>query len=398
MINTDPTDHRLLRRITLERLLSFGPKPMLLEMQNLNILIGPNGAGKSNFIEALSLMRATPVSAASSSVDVKRVVAQGGSVKAWVWKGERDQHASIDLLLNYDERLLRHVLSFGDENNQFRLADERIGYDRSSGGTGFYYGFEQGKPVVKMGGARKRSLRPETVDRERSIIGQRRDAEQYPEIAFLAESYEQIRIYREWSFGRKIIFRQPQSADMRNDRLEEDFSNLGLIFSRLQKAPKVKAAILDGLRELYDGITDFQVHTEGGSVQMFLTEDDFSVPAIRLSDGTLRYLCLLAILCDPAPPPLICIEEPELGLHPDVLPKLADLLIEASQRTQLVVTTHSDVLVDAMTDRPEVIVVCEKHDGQTTMRRLQKKELAVWLEKYRLGQLWTDGHIGGTRW
>lgn len=87
-------------------------------------------------------------------------------------------------------------------------------------------------------------------------------------------------------------------------------------------------------------------------------------------DGTLRYLCLLAILCDPEPPPLICLEEPELGLHPDILPKVADLLKAASERTQIIVTSHSDILVDAMTDCPDVVVVCEKHEGKTEMTRL----------------------------
>jgi len=104
-------------------------------------------------------------------------------------------------------------------------------------------------------------------------------------------------------------------------------------------------------------------------------------------------------LCDPDPPPLVCIEEPELGLHPDMLPKIADLLAAASERTQLVVTTHSDMLVDAMTDRPEAVVVVEKHNGQTCMKRLKEDaELRRWLDKYRLGQLWTRGEIGGTRW
>jgi len=59
-------------------------------------------------------------------------------------------------------------------------------------------------------------------------------------------------------------------------------------------------------------------------------------------------------------------------LHPDILPKLADLLVSASQRTQIIVTTHSDILVDAMTERPEMVVVCEKHDGQTEMRPLEQ--------------------------
>ena len=88
----------------------------------------------------------------------------------------------------------------------------------------------------------------------------------------------------------------------------------------------------------------------------------------------------------------------ELGLHPDILPKVADLLVAASERTQLIVTTHSDILVDAMTERPEAVIVCEKHNHQTTMKRLQKAELKDWLERYRLGELWTRGELGGNRW
>jgi predicted ATPase len=112
----------------------------------------------------------------------------------------------------------------------------------------------------------------------------------------------------------------------------------------------------------------------------------------------MRYLCLLAILCDPKPGPLICIEEPELGLHPDIIPKLADLLVEASSRTQLIVTTHSDILIDALTETPEAVIVCSKEYGQTQMERLSRENLSHWLEKYRLGQLWMSGEIGGTRW
>jgi predicted ATPase len=80
------------------------------------------------------------------------------------------------------------------------------------------------------------------------------------------------------------------------------------------------------------------------------------------------------------------------------LANVADLLIEASQRTQLIITTHSDILVDALTEHPRAVVVCEKHAGQTTMQRLDPKELKKWLEKYRLGQLWIDGELGGKRW
>jgi predicted ATPase len=77
---------------------------------------------------------------------------------------------------------------------------------------------------------------------------------------------------------------------------------------------------------------------------------------------------------------------------------VADLLVEASTHTQLIVTTHSDILVDAMTDRPGDVLVCEKHAGQTRIDRLSAPDLSVWLERYRLGELWTRGELGGMRW
>lgn len=98
------------------------------------------------------------------------------------------------------------------------------------------------------------------------------------------------------------------------------------------------------------------------------------------------------------PPPLISLEEPEIGLHPDVLPKIADLLVEASTRTQLIVTTHSDILVDALSDQAESVVVCDWSPGGTTMRRLDRDRLRGWLDEYRLGELWRKGELGGTRW
>ena len=152
------------------------------------------------------------------------------------------------------------------------------------------------------------------------------------------------------------------------------------------------------LAKLYPEVQDFDVSIEGGTVQVFLHEGRFSIPATRLSDGTLRYLCLLVLLCHPSPPPLMCIEEPELGLHPDALVGIGELLKEASTRTQLIVTTHSEVLVDSLSASPEDVIVCEKQDGETTMRRLEQPALAEWLKKYSLGQLWRRGEIGENRW
>lgn len=385
----------LLRALTARNVLSFGSQTAPLALGPLNVFIGPNGSGKSNFIETLALLRATPG-------DIRTVIRRGGGVREWLWKGAREAVAYLDVVLNNPNapQALRHILKFTEENQVFHLKDERIENEKPNPGSDspfVYYRYQHGRPFLKVRGEEK-ELTQETFEADISVLAQRRDPDAYPEVSYLASAYERIRIYREWAFGRNTVFREPQKADMRNDRLEEDFSNLGLFLNRLRRNPQAKNTILTALRDLYAGLNDFDVSVEGGTVQVFFTEGDFIIPATRLSDGTLRYLCLLAILCDPEPPAVICIEEPELGLHPDILPKVADLFLAASERTQLLVTTHSDILVDALTEHPETVIVCDKHAGQTEMRRLDTERLAHWLKDYRLGQLWVRGELGGTRW
>ena len=156
--------------------------------------------------------------------------------------------------------------------------------------------------------------------RNQSVLSQIRDPFHYPELTWLGDMYPRIRLYREWTFGRNAASRQPQDAALPNDFLIEGGQNLGLVLNRLKREPVAKNRFLDALRQLYEGVVDFDVIVEGGTVQVMLQEGNITVPAVRLSDGTLRYLGLLAILCHPTPPPLVCIEEPELGLHPDILP------------------------------------------------------------------------------
>ena len=162
---------------------------------------------------------------------------------------------------------------------------------------------------------------------------------------------------------------------------------------------RVKPELLESLNKLFEGIEDLHLTIDGGNVLLFLEEQGGrEIPATRLSDGTLRYLCLLAILLHPEPPPLIALEEPELGLHPDIIPHVAELLMRASERTQLMVTTHSRMLVDALSTDPSSVIVCEKINGESHFERLNPEALALWLERYSLGQLWSMGELGGNRW
>jgi predicted ATPase len=397
----------LLKELDLKNLLSFGPETESIPLKPLNVLIGPNGSGKSNLLEAVSLLRSAPK-------DLSAPVKESGGVRDWLWKGAKGPTATIEAIIRYPEQPempIRHSFSFVEHGKRFEVTVERIeNKDPFPNYTEpfFFYRNDRGyirlkeKPQYEPSApsereeGKERQLPRETINPEESVLSQIRDPERYPILAYLTDIYGRFRLYREWTFGRYTAPRQAQKADLPKEYLLESCENLALVLNHL--GLHVKRELIEALSSLYPGIEGFHIDIDEGLVQLLLAERKYNIPATRLSDGTLRYLCLLAILCHPDPPPLVCMEEPELGLHPDVLPGLARLMVSASERCQLIVTTHSDILVDALTETPESVIVCEKLDGKTRMQRLDSEELAQWLDKYRLGQLWLKGEIGGTRW
>jgi predicted ATPase len=400
-------DKRFLKAIRLRNVLSFGPETPELELQSLNVLIGPNGSGKSNLVEAITLLQATP----GNLLDP---IQSGGGISEWLWKGaERPPVAEIDAKVYnpHGPVSLRHRLSLAMVGQRAELVDEAIENEQVNqrgayDDVYFYYRYQSGRPVLNAktepgsNGRSRRELRREDLPLDQSVLSQRKDPDLYPEVTYLGQQYAKIGVFREWNLGRSTAPRRPQSTDLMADFLREDAANLALVLNRLEHTTDLRRTLVAKLRDADESIEDFSTWVQGGTIQLFLHYKGLKspVPATRMSDGTIRFLCLLAVLCHPNPPPLVCLEEPELGLHPDLLPGLADLLLEASHRMQLIVTTHSDALVDGLTSAPESVVVCEKHEGSTEMSRKTSAELSKWLKDYGMGQLWRRGELGGNRW
>ena len=400
----------LLRTIRLRDFLSFGPTTETFSLGNLNVIIGANGSGKSNLIEALSIIQAAPL-------DLPKPIREGGGIMEWLWKGPGAKGiAEIELVAEYPlgKKPLRYSLSFTQSGQRFDLDDESIEdeskIDPKQDDVNFYYRYRHGRPALntrsRIEGATQQgddgypgTLKKASVSSEQSILAQKKGSEIYPEITWLGEQFAAMKIYREWSFDRNTSPRKPQQVDLPEDFLIEDASNLALVLNDILHRG-LRKTIIDKLNLFYDGIEDITTKVHGGTIQVYLHEKGMAhpIPATRLSDGTLRYLCLICVLCHPKPPALICIEEPELGIHTDILPKIGEMLIEASHKTQLIVTTHSDALVSSLSDIPDAIVVCEREIDGTHLSRLDPAILREWLEKYKLGDLWRMGEIGGNRW
>jgi len=385
-----------LKSLRVQNLLSFGADSPEVD---LNVLIGPNGSGKSNLIEIIGLLRSAPK-------DFSEEVADSGGVSELLWKGKpKAKNVTATLEVKADpvgvKRTLLYRLSFTRAGTQLKIVDEKIENEKPDEGHErpyLYFDYNGGRPVLNVAG-QPRSLKHEEVDPQRSILSQRQDPDQYPEVTYLGRFFGSFRLYRNWDFGPDSEVRNLYGSEQKNDFLEEDISNLGLMLNRLRAEPNAKPELLRHLKMFYQGAEDILTPIQGGLVDVRVEEENgITIPASRLSDGTLRWLSLLTILLHPDPPPLVCIEEPELGLHPDMIQPLAKLLLSASERMQLIVTTHSDGLVDELSGNPSAVIVCEKRNASSILKRLNSEQLSDWLKRYTLGQLWRTGEIGGNRW
>jgi len=389
----------MIKFIRLANFLSFGENQEAVELRPLNIVIGANGCGKSNFLEAFDLLRNAPK-------DIKLPIREGGGVLEWLYKdaagNDKQRVAALETTIDTSvDKNVRYELLFTAMGTRFEIIGEQMINAQTQDGQKSSFSLEGPvQELTNIFGDSSIEVLSDEQCRQVSMLSEISDKKMYPEIVALSHAFNHIHLYRDWVFGRNSACRQLQNADMPCEYLAFDCSNLALVLNQMNHHIPAKRRLLTELQNFYADVEDYFVSAIGNYVQIYFQERGRNkpIPASRLSDGTLRYLCLLAILCNPNPPPLVCIEEPELGLHPDIIPGLARLMTEASEKCQLIVTTHSDILIDAFTENPEAILVAEKIDGETQIKRLNSEQLAPWLAEYRLGSLWLRGDIGGTRW
>ncbi len=382
---------RLIEKIRLRNILSFGDKGEEIELQPLNIIIGQNASGKSNLVDVIKLLRSLP-----SEEGLANFISKSGGISEWAWKGKKkSDYAEIEIKLHpiyrstsLKNNVITFLISFREENQRLSIIEETI---------------EREKPTEIIQRTKLKSN--DEISPGTSILSSNLDpidsTSTWAILTALKINFSILKIFSELQTNRDSEMRRPQIPDAPNNFLMADASNLSLILNDLELEGDTKDKIVENLRKFNPRIKDYSVKIQGGTVQLYIREEGLEKPisAMRLSDGTLRYLCLLAILCHPKPPAsIICIEEPETGLHPDILPTIAELMKEASKRTQLIVTTHSDILVSAFSDIPEAVLVCEKDEDGTHFKRLEADKLKAWLAEYELGDLWLKGEIGGKRW
>lgn len=382
-----------IQQISLSNFLSFGPMVDPLDLRALNVLIGPNGSGKSNLVESISFL-------AESTRDLSQVFRPGGILE-WIWKGGKPESgATIQAAGFHGPRgSYSHLLNLIPDGPTYEVVGETI-YLSATSKLPVYpaFSYVNGFPTWRVNGKAVSGAR-RSINPSQSILSEVQELDLVRIFRPLIKRYRSFQFYRARDIDLRVISRRPVDPAASSKSLDPNGANLAAVLARLMADFDTKQALDRAMKGFYEDYAELVVQVVGGVMQLFMRESGRRslTPSQRLSDGTIRWMSLLAVLLDPDPAPLICIEEPETALHPDIMLSLARILKQASERTQIIVTTHSEMLVDALTRSPEDVLICEKLDGATTLRRLSQVRLEKWLKDFTLGSLWRRGELGGNR-
>lgn len=336
-----------------------------LDFQNLNIIIGANGAGKSCLLSFFELMRAFTFN-------------QEGYLRTHVTR-----NGGPDAFLRYGRKCtqsLSAALTIAD--TPYRFSFELTKDDE-------FFFVEEMILDFKTNEWHHQSGRQESMLSNRPVF--------VPE-AFVNE-ISQWRVYHINDTGSTSpIIKKQLIAD--NRYLRNDGSNItSFLYMLKERYPKNYRHIVKTVQRIVPFFSDFTFRQVGDLVELLWIEKASDIPlkVHLLSDGVLRFICLATLLLQPKDlmPQTIFIDEPELGLHPFALNVLAGLIRSVSADRQLIVATQSPEFLNAFT--AEAIVVADRNNGQTTLKRLNSSELKLWLEKYTLSELWQMNYLeGGT--
>jgi len=348
-------------------------------MRSLNVLIGANGVGKSNFVSFFGML--------SELVEQR--------LKVWVQKqGGADRVLSFGIK---ETTVLKASVKFGPNAYNFSLeptagsdfifSEETLYFDGS-------YGYHERQ--IKLSGHAESELKNKQSKPDKGDI--------FPSTLTIADH-----IYSAISSWKVLHFHDTsETAGVKrlcavhdNEHLRPDASNLAAFLYRLQQTDNdTYSQIRKTVALAIPFFDDFvlkptKLPTEEEQIRLLWKQkdSDYAFWPSQLSDGSIRFICLVTALMQPTPPSTIIIDEPELGLHPYAIVLLGSLIRAASEKSQIIISTQSVALLNEFTI--DDLIIVERVDGASVFRRCDAQDFSTWLETYSIGELWEKNILGG---
>lgn len=344
-------------------------KEATLSLQSFNLLLGANGAGKSNFVQFFQLVK---------QLYDKRLqvyVVSRGKADSFLHHGSQ-----------YSDSLSGGLVFKGEKDGQANTYQFKL-IPSNSGNLIIeteQYGYKKAKAW---------KLKKNNGLEESQIGGSSEERNQV-----MKTCLNSLKVYHFHDTSRSSKLKQ--SNKLKDNRvLREDGSNLAAILYRIQqKSPFHLKLIVKTIQSVTPFFESFDLKPDvldDNYIDLVWREKSSNkyFNAHDFSDGTLRFIALATLLLQPDIPPIVIIDEPELGLHPFAIDKLAALLKNAASRSQLIVSTQSVNLISHF--EPRDVIVVDRKNGASEFKRLENEALEGWLEDYSLGEIWEKNIIGG---
>jgi len=379
------------------------------EPGDLNVLIGPNAGGKSNLLKAIDLL------AAAADGRLRDHVTKQGGIGSLVWNGT-SENIGFDVQVTHSEPRNTEVqygrssyelsLKRTEKSTAYTIDEEFLNCDSPEKNDFFPHAYIDRRHMDGWAGwvfddinSRQHSFSPDAINAGETLLS----LAAHPMLG--ARLVSQVgRYFSGWSAYQ--AFRTDREASVRWAETSRRETVVGANGANLVS---VLHTLYSDNSAFESDINDAMFAAFGDEfVKLVFSPDaadqriqfkvrwkslDNPVPASDLSDGTLRYLYLLAILANPNPPPLIAIDEPETGLHPRMLSYIAEFAAEAARRTQVVFTTHSAEFLDALTPFNPTTTIVESQNSETKVQNVAKETLDHWLKGYTLGELFRSNGL-----
>ena len=358
-------------KITIKGFKSIGALERL-QLTNLNVLIGANGSGKSNFVSYFRML--------GEMVE--------GRLQKWV-----SNQGSADRILTFgikETNTLESNVRFGLNGYFFSLEPTVEGHFSFASEQLFFKGPYYGPKWISLDSGHKES------NLKKRYQGSNKD-----DVADYC--YSSISNWKVFHFHDTSdtagVKRLGSLQD--NEYLRPDASNLAAFLFRLaDEVPEVYGQIRKTICLAIPFFDDFvlkprKLRTEEEQIRLLWRQknSDYALWPSQLSDGSIRFICLVTALLQPDPPSTIIIDEPELGLHPFAITLLAGLLRSESNRMQIIISTQSVPLVNEFSI--DDLIIVEREQGLTVFKRYDDKDFEAWLEQYSVGELWEKNILGG---
>lgn len=364
-----------------------------LPLGPFNVLIGANGVGKTSILEVIDLL------AASADGALERTISEGGGISSLLTVDGQTKSMTLALSMPVlAEQAITYQLTISSEGNGFAIKREELSQNQKESSIRPFKFVSGVGPIIEY--YKDHSRKPEKPSWDYKVL--ETALSQVPKMYRKPERFRHLlasstEIYHSLDVSSRSPVRLPQSMQPAKTPGIDGEDLLSCLYMMRETERDRYEAVEDALRAAFPRFDRIDLPpAAAGSLTLAWRERGFKEPIYphQLSEGTLRFLWLVTLLQSPDLPAVTLIDEPEVSLHPEMLQLLAGLMREASNRTQLVVATHSDRFVRFL--NPDELVICDVDDqGGTIVRRGSELDLDEWMTDYSLDQLWSMGRLGG---